>query len=105
MMISLIYLIYKKMPEEDQANIGNIIPFASEYVDDGFSRGAVDETLKFFQEKFHLAEEYNLRNVTIFFIFLLETISIEILVPFKLWGLRIDAIYNIQILKNPIYRS
>ena len=45
MMISLFCLACKTLLEEVQTNIGGIIPFASEYADDGFSGGAVYEVL------------------------------------------------------------
>ena len=61
MMIPLFCLGHKTLFEEAQANIGSILPFAPEYVDDGFSGGVVDEVLKLFQEEFRLAEEYDLR--------------------------------------------
>ena len=61
MMMSLFCLARKRLHEEAQANIGNTIPFAPEYADDGFNGGAVDEVLKLFQEELRLAEEYGLR--------------------------------------------
>ena len=60
-MISLFCLARTRLLEEVQANIGNSIPFAPEYVDDGFSGGVVDEILKLFQEELRIIEEYDLR--------------------------------------------
>ena len=86
-MISLFCLARKRLLEEAQANIGNIIPFASEYVDDGFNRGADDEILKLFQENFVLLRNMlcGTTSITIFFILLLGTDSIEISISFKSW--------------------
>ena len=88
MMISLFCFVYKRLLEEVQINIGSTVPFASEYADDGFSRRDVDTILKkFFQEEFRLAEEYDLRYI--FFIFLLGTDSVEILMSFKFWKIEL----------------
>ena len=56
----MICLARKRLVEEVRANIRSIIPFAPEYVDDGFSGGGIDENLKFFQEESRLVEENDL---------------------------------------------
>ena len=106
MMISLFCLARKRVFEEVQANIGNIIFFASEYADDRFNGGVIDEILKFFQEESRLAEEFELRttSIIVLFIFLLETVRRNIKC-FQSLGVRDYATCNIQILKAPISRS
>ena len=107
MMISLFCLARKRLLEEAQANIGSTIPFAPEYADDGFSGGADDEVFKLFQEELRLAQEYGLRydlnNCTLYPLAgddFRGDIS-----AFQALGVRIDATYNIQILKAPICGS
>ena len=104
MMISLFCLAHKRLFEEIQTNIGSTIPFAPEYADDGFSGGAVDKILKVFQEEFRLAEEYGLRyglNNCTLYLFAGDDFRGDGSI-FQVLGIRVDAIYNIQILKTPI---
>ena len=104
MMMSLFCLASKSLLEEVQANIGSTIPFASEYADDGFSGGAVDEVLKLFQEEPSLAEEYGLRydfnNCTLY---LLAGDGFRGDVSaFQALAVRVDATCNIQIFQAPV---
>ena len=62
MMMTLIYLAYKRLFEEVQINIGSTISFALEYAEDGFRGGAIDEILRLFQEELRLADQYDLRH-------------------------------------------
>ena len=84
--------------EEIQINIGRNILFASEYA---------DGILKFFQEEFRLAEEYDLRkDLNIYILSLLVGDGFRgNISAFQISRTRIDIIYNIQILKILIYRS
>ena len=107
MMISLFCLIYKRLFEEAQANLGNTIPFAPEYADDGSSGGAIDEVLKLFQKELRIIEEYGLRydlNNHILYLLIGDGFHGDIN-AFQILGVRIDAFYNIQILKALIWRS
>ena len=78
MMISLFYLARKRLLEEAQANIGNTIPFVPEYADS-------------FRRNFDLLRSTvcGKTSIIIFFICLLGTDSIEILVSFKSWGIEV----------------
>ena len=100
-MISLFHFIYKSFLRKLRLILKNIISFASEYADDGFNGGAIDEILKLFQEGFRLIEEYDLNN---YILYLLDANSfyrdINIL---QALGYRIDVACNIQILKAPIW--
>ena len=107
MMISLFYLAYKRLFEEDHINIGSILHFAPEFMDDGFSGRAIDEILRLFQEEFRLVEEYGLwHDLNIYILYLLagDGFRGDINV-FQNLGIRIDVACKIQILKAPICGS
>ena len=63
MMIAFFYLTRTCHTEEIAAAIGIILPFPSEYTDDGFCGGRIQDIIRYFRKEIRLAAKFGLETI------------------------------------------